>query len=193
MSTPEMDPKVDLSRYSTGDYDPGPTAKRAFWLLVSWFFFESWFPWSSGMKSAMLRCFGAQVGDGVVWKPRVKIKYPWFLKVGNHTWVGEQVWIDNVAPVELGDHVVLSQAAYLLTGNHDYTSPTFDLRAEPVKVESGAWVAAMATVCPGATVGKMAVLMVNSVARTDLERSGVYSGNPAEYVRERTIIDPSES
>ena len=179
--------EFSLKDYSTGGYDPGPIARRAVWLLVSRVFFESSIPWPSSIKAGLLRLFGALIGEGIVVKPRVKVKYPWFLKVGNYCWIGEEAWIDNLAEVQLGDSVVLSQRAYLLTGNHDYTSPGFDLIASPIEIGDGAWVAANATVTPGVKMGELSILAVGSVASSDLEDRMIYRGNPAEKIRGRDI------
>ena len=127
-------PKVDLSRYSPGDYQCGPLAWRALWYVAGIVFIESRIPWPSRFKTAVLRVFGARVGAGTVLKPRLRIKYPWFLEVGDHVWLGEDVWIDNLAPVRIGSHACLSQGACVLTGNHDYRSPTFALRLSPVAI-----------------------------------------------------------
>ncbi len=135
----------------------------------------------------MLRLFGARLGQGVIIKPAVNIKYPWLLSVGNHVWIGEQVWIDNLAPVTIGDHACLSQGAMLLTGNHNYQTPTFDLIIKPIVLENGAWVGAKALVCPGVTVYAHAVLAAGSVATRPLESYTIYQGNPAVAVRPRNL------
>lgn len=149
--------------------------------------FETAWPWPSSLKVGLLRFFGGKVGRGVVVKPSVKIKYPWFLKVGDHCWIGEQVWIDNLAQVTLGNHVVVSQGAYLLTGNHDYKSPHFDLSLGPIVIGDGAWIAARSIVGPGVTVGTLTVLGLGAVATRDLEERSVYGGNPAQRLRERIL------
>ncbi len=177
--------RVSLKNYSAGDFAPGPFWKRALWLLVSRIFFETSIPWASSVQSAILRAFGAEIGEGVVFKPHVKIKYPWFLEIGDDSWIGECSWIDNLAQVTLGESVVLSQGSYLCTGNHDYTKPDFALRVAPIQIDDGAWIAAKATVCPGVQVGDSAILSVGSVASADLEANWIYRGNPAEKVRER--------
>lgn len=179
--------KVSLAGYRAEGYDPGPLWKRAAWYLVSRAAFETRAPIPSRAKRALLRAFGAQVGAGTVIKPQVKIKFPWRLRVGAYTWIGEQAWIDNLAPVALGDNVCISQGAYLCTGNHDYTSPRFSLRTAPITVEDGAWVGARATVCPGVAIATHSVLAVGTVAAEATQPYGIYRGNPMQWVRERRI------
>ncbi len=178
---------IDLSTYSTGDYNPGSPFKRIVWIVVSRFFFETRFPWPSAIKVALLRCFGASVGEGAVIKPSVKIKYPWFLSIGDHCWIGENVWLDNVAAITIGNQVVLSQGAVLLTGNHDYKSKSFDLRAAPVVIRDFVWICAHAKVGPGVEVGEGTLLTLGSVATSSLASHGIYSGNPAERMRDRVM------
>jgi putative colanic acid biosynthesis acetyltransferase WcaF len=181
-------PKVDLSNYSRGDYHPGPLWRRAGWYLVSLAVVECALPWPTGLKMAVLRLFGADLGEGVVLKPRLRIKYPWLLSVGDHAWLGEEVWIDNLAMVRIGSHACLSQGATVLTGNHNRTSPAFDLRLGPVEIGEGAWIGAKAVVCPGTTVGSHAVLHAGSVAKGTLEADGIYEGNPAARIGIREIL-----
>lgn len=154
--------------------------------MVNAAFFNSAFP-LFGSKVFLLRLFGARVGKGVVIKPYVNIKYPWNLKIGNHVWIGEKVWIDNLGQVELQDNCCVSQGAMLLCGNHHYRKVTFDLIVGNITIEEGAWVGAMAVVCPGVKIGSHAVLTVNSVATRHLEPYFVYQGNPAQKIKERMI------
>ncbi|HTL81983.1 MAG TPA: colanic acid biosynthesis acetyltransferase WcaF, partial [Bacteroidia bacterium] len=94
-------PKVDLSSYDNSWYDPGASfLKRAFWYRFNSAFFCSRFPFM-GFKRFLLRSFGAKVGKGVVIKPSVNIKSPWLLEIGDHTWIGEKVWIDNLVKVKI--------------------------------------------------------------------------------------------
>ncbi|RZK12567.1 MAG: colanic acid biosynthesis acetyltransferase WcaF [Flavobacterium sp.] len=179
--------KTDLSNYNNSWYNPGNFLKRTLWYYTSLLFFQnSIFPFSS-FKIFLLRVFGAKVGKGVLIKPNVAIKYPWKLNVGNYTWIGEKVWIDNLADVIIGSNVCLSQGSYLLTGNHNYKSPDFNLIVKPIFLEEGVWIGAKAVVCPGVTCKSHAVLAVSSVATKDLEAYSIYQGNPAVKVTERRM------
>jgi putative colanic acid biosynthesis acetyltransferase WcaF len=140
------------------------------------------------LKIWFLREFGAKVGDGVIIKPDVNIKYPWKLTIGNYTWIGEGVWIDNLDQVTIGNHCCISQGAMLLCGSHDYKKETFDLITKPITLEEGAWVGAQSLVCPGVTLFSHSVLAAGSVATTHLNAFSVYQGNPAIFKRKREIL-----
>jgi putative colanic acid biosynthesis acetyltransferase WcaF len=179
--------RTDFSRFNISWYNPGPRWKLILWFLTNSIFLNSYLPVPMAIKIALLRLFGATIGNRVVIKPAVNIKYPWLLHVGNEVWIGEQVWIDNLSEVTIGDNVCLSQGAMLLTGNHDYSKPTFDLTTRPISLADGVWIGAKAIVCAGVRCESHAVLAVNSVATRHLDAYGIYQGNPAIWVRQRTI------
>ncbi|MBK9639454.1 MAG: colanic acid biosynthesis acetyltransferase WcaF [Bacteroidetes bacterium] len=180
--------KTDLSTYNNSWYQPGGNIiSRTCWYFINILFFMNPLNPLSGLKVFLLRLFGAKVGRGVVIKPGVNIKYPWLLSIGDHTWIGERVWIDNLAKVTIGSHCCLSQGAFILCGNHNYKKTAFDLIVKPVTLEDGAWVGAMSVVCPGVTLKTHSVLTVDSVATETLEPYSLYKGNPALKIRDRNI------
>lgn len=179
---------AELGRFNNSWYDPGRgPVMRLVWYFTNLIFFQSYFFPVYGLKSRILRLFGAQVGTNLVLKPSVNIKYPWNLKIGNDVWIGENVWIDSLAEVVIGDSVCISQGAMLLTGNHDYKRPTFDLMLGKIVLEDGVWVGAQSTVCPGIRCRSHSILSVGSVASKELEEYSIYQGIPAVKVRERVI------
>lgn len=161
--------------------------KQALWYICNVLFFINPLVASSALKVFLLRLFGAQIGKNVNIKPGVNIKYPWKLAIGNHTWIGEKVWIDNLAPVTIAENVCISQGAMLLTGNHNFSTITFDLRVAPVVIGAGTWIGAKSVVCPGVTAHSHSVLTVNSVASKDMEAYTIYQGNPAVKIKDRVI------
>jgi len=171
---------TDLSKYDNSWYDPGGSRlKRLLWYFVNAIVLKNHLNPLSGMKVRVLRLFGAKIGKGVVIKPGVNVKYPWLLSIGDYSWIGEDVWIDNLTRVTIGSNCCLSQGAMLLCGNHNYRLPTFDLMVKPITVHDGAWIGAKSVVCPGVTVGRDAILTVGSMATRDLAERRIYQGVPA--------------
>ena len=158
------------------------------WYFVNVLFLQSHIIPFSSLKVSLLKLFGANVGKGVVIKPRVNIKYPWKLAIGDYSWIGEDVWIDNLEEIIIGSNVCISQGAMLLTGNHNYKKSSFDLITGEISLEDGVWIGAKAVVCPGVTCKSHSILTVGSVATLDLEPYTIYQGNPAKPIRKREII-----
>jgi putative colanic acid biosynthesis acetyltransferase WcaF len=148
---------------------------------------------SSWLRRVVLRCFGAKVGRRVVLKPGVRIKYPWLLSIGDFSWIGEDAWIDNLVEVKIGANVCISQAAYLCTGNHDWSDPAFALRVGPLELEDGCWIGTHALLCPGTRIGQCGVAAAGSVVTQSIPPFEIHAGNPARFVKRRTFRATSQA
>ena len=179
--------KTELKKFDNTSYHPGSKAKRSLWYVVNVLFFNTSVPFPNSLKRMLLRIFGANIGMGVILKPKINIKYPWMLGVGNHSWIGEGVWIDNLGHVEIGPNCCLSQGVMLVCGNHNFSVSGFDLIVEDITLEEGVWLGAKSIVTPGVTCGSHAVLTVGSVASKDLEAYSINRGNPAGKIKSREI------
>jgi putative colanic acid biosynthesis acetyltransferase WcaF len=176
-----------LDRYRTPPHwHPG-----APWLvLTAWFCLGGpllsarWLP-GSAWRVALLRIFGARIGYGCRLKPGLRVKFPWRLCAGHACWLAEDAWLDNLAPITLGDRVCLSQGTYLCTGNHDFRSPGFDLRLGPITIGSDAWIAARAVLAPGTQIGPGAVVALAAVVNGTVPAGAIVRGNPAVVVGQR--------
>ena len=166
------------------DWNRGSFILRATWLLLGKPLCSSSLPGTS-WRRYILKFYGAKFGVGGRIKPGVRITSPWKLEVGDHCWLGEDLWIDNLDEVVIGSNVCLSQGAYLCTGNHDFRRPGFDLRLGRIIVGSEAWIAAKAVLAPGITVGSGAVVSLGSVVLFDVPQDAIVRGNPAKVVGER--------
>ena len=174
-----------LDQFDNSDFDRGASLFiEGLWRFIEGIFINSWLP-GSGWRAALLRLFGASIGEGVTIKPHVRIKFPWKFKLGNHSWIGESVWIDNLAAVTIGNNCCISQGAYLCTGNHRWDAEGFDLDAQPITLEDHCWVAGRAVVGPGVIMGEGAILTLNSVTSVNLSPWHVYAGNPAVMIKKR--------
>lgn len=181
-------PLPDLSAYDNSWYSPGRSKLlRALWLFIGLPLLRCGLLPFSSLRRLILRCFGARVAHGVVLRSGIRVKYPWLLSIGEYTWIGEDVWVDNVAHVQIGANACISQGTYLCTGNHDWSDPIFGLVVQPIVLEDGAWVGTRALVCPGVTVGRCGVVVAGSVVTKSVPAFEIHSGNPAQFMKRRAF------
>jgi putative colanic acid biosynthesis acetyltransferase WcaF len=138
-----------------------------------------------GFRRWLLRLFGAQVGKGAIIRPSVTVTYPWKVKIGSYSQIGDDVVIYSFAEITIGKNVVVSQKSYLCAGTHDFRSESFDIQAFPIVIEDEVWLAADVFVAPGVTVGKGTVVGARSSVFTDLPEMMICTGCPARPVRSR--------
>ena len=172
---------MQLEGYSIGAFDRGaPRWKEALWTVVKCLAFLPPWPVPSALRVALLRAFGARIGQGVVIRSRVHITYPWRLTLGDHVWLGEEVLILSLAPVVVESNVCLSQRAFLCTGTHDFSSAGFDLIIKPITIRANSWIAAQAFIAPGVTIGPHSMAGAGSIVLHDVPPSTKVIGNPAQ-------------
>lgn len=116
-------------------------------------------PWqiSSGLRVRVLRMFGAEIGEGVVFRPRTRVKFPWKLHIGANSWIGEGVWFHNQDHIYIGHDVVVSQETFLTTGSHDHRRD-MALLTRSIAIGDGAWVTSRCIILGGSEVGACALI-----------------------------------
>lgn len=170
-------PGLDLSAHTGRRYDKGrPVAWQVAWHVVSHLVFQRW--WFPGrFRPAVLRAFGARIGDGVVIRQDVRIHWPWRLRIDGPAWVGHGAWLLNLDDVVIGENACISQEALLCTGSHDRHDPAFEHANAPITVGRGAWVCARAVVLPGSEVGAHAIVGAGAVVRGRVEPAATVRSN----------------
>ena len=146
------------------------SGKANFLRLIAWQLMPKWII-SSGLPGTvwrilLLRIFGAKIGKLCRLKPGLNISCPWNLKVGDFCWLGESVWIDSLANVQIGNGSAFPRC-YLCTGNHDFKRPSFDLRLGSIVIEGilgRSKVSAWAGIC----LGEGCVVCLGSVVIGDV-------------------------
>jgi len=146
-----------------------------------------------GYRRAILRLFGAKVGQGVLIRSSVKITYPWKVTLGDHCWVGDNVNLYSLGEISIGKNAVVSQESYLCTGDHDHADPTFAIRARPICIDEEAWVAAGTFIAPGVTIGTAAVIGARSLVFADMPPRMICRGSPCVPVRAREAAGQEDS
>ena len=176
---------IDLSRYTTGGFERGASSlKEAAWWAVRALFFQTPVPWPSGLRVALLRLFGARIGEGVVIRSQVNITFPWRFTAGNHVWIGEEVMYSQPRP---GDHRV--ELLHLPARIPLYRLPRFFLPSifpahQAITIREGSWIAASAFIAPGVQIGPGSMVAACSAVMTDVPPKVIVRGNPAGVVKQ---------
>jgi putative colanic acid biosynthesis acetyltransferase WcaF len=156
MSADEHDapPLRSLADFEGIGYDKGrPHAIQAAWFAVQNLVFSKWWLPQS-LRPRLLRLFGAEVGNNVFIRHRVRIHWPWKLRIGDNTWIGEGAWLLNLEEIHIGSNVCISQDALICTGSHDRHSPSFEFDNAPICIEDECWIATRAVVLRGVRIGR---------------------------------------
>lgn len=137
-------------------------------------------PWqiSSSIRAAVLRWFGAEIGTGVIMRPRIRVRFPWKLHIGNDCWIGEGVWFHNQDHVRIGNDVVISQETFLTTGSHAHRVD-MALITRPIEIGAGSWITARCMVLGGTKLGKSCLVKPMSVISGTQPANSLLEGNPA--------------
>jgi putative colanic acid biosynthesis acetyltransferase WcaF len=143
-------------------------------------------PWqiSSSLRVGALRLFGAQIGKGVVFRPRTRVKFPWKLRIGDRSWIGEGVWFHNQDTITIGNDVVISQETLLTTGSHAHRRD-MALITRPIVIEPGAWVTSRCIILGGVRVGRSALVGPGTVLDHDLPENTVVKSASAIILGQR--------
>ena len=166
-----------LAGFTGAGYDKGRSAAwQIAWFAVQHLIFVKWWL-PARLRPPILRAFGATIGHGVLIRHGVRVHWPWKLAIGDDCWIGEDAWLLNLEPITIGSDVCVSQGAFLCTGSHNRRSPTFEFDNGAITIESGAWVAAQATVLRGSKVGAEAIIGAGATSASDVHPGSAVLAN----------------
>lgn len=157
------------------------------WWLVQTIFFKTSPQFLYGWRRFLLRLFGAKIGKKVIIRPSVTITYPWKVKIGDYSWIGDNVELYSLGEIEIGNNVVISQKSYLCAASHDYTKDDFPIFSQKITIEDQCWLATDVYIAPGITVGKGTVVGARSSVFKDLPSGKICVGSPAQVIKDRIV------
>ena len=139
-----------------------------------------------GLRRGILRAFGAKLGSNVNIYPSALIYYPWNLKIGDDSSIGEWALVYNLGRVTIGERTTISQRVHLCAGTHDYKNAAMPLIKPPIEIGDEVWVCADAFIGPNVSIEARAIVAAASVVVKDVSAGDVVGGNPAKYIKARS-------
>ena len=146
--------------------------------------------WGARMRVLIYRAFGMRIGNGTLISGPITFGTSHTkginLHIGSRCFINSHVYIDNGAPVTIGDGVAIGHHVVIITTDHAIGSPDYragDITYKPVIIEDGAWIAARVTLLPGVTVGTGAVVASGAVVTRDVPPHTLTGGVPSKVIR----------
>ncbi|MBD5784700.1 sugar O-acetyltransferase [Cellulosimicrobium terreum] len=124
--------------------------------------------------------------------PRVTIYPPFFTDHGLRLDLGERVFVNqnctflDYAGIRLGDGVMVGPRATFITVGHPvHPEPRHHwLTGGPIDVGENAWIGAGATILPGVSIGRDAVVAAGAVVADDVPPASLVTGTKAVVRRQ---------
>ena len=122
----------------------------------------------------------------------VYIQQPFFCDNGKNIHVGRgfltnyHVTILDVAPVTIGDHVLIGPNTLISTVNHPLTPMGRRQHlgiAKPVVIGNDVWIGGNVTILPGVTIGNNVVIAAGAVVTKNVQDNSLVGGVPAKVIR----------
>lgn len=137
-----------------------------------------------GRSELLAALFGAETD--------AMIQSPFFCDYGANIILGSKVFMNfnciilDVAPVKIGDRVLLGPNVQIYAATHPMQASIREQGLEaglPVIIGDDVWIGGGAIICPGVTIGSRAVIGAGSVVTRDIPENTFAAGNPCTVKR----------
>ena len=104
---------------------------------------------------------------------------------GSNLIVNPQVYFASKGGITLGDNVIISAGAKILSSSLVTDEKTVVSKHihKAVNIGNNVWIGAGAIVCPGVTIGDNTIVAAGAIVTKDLPGGFIYAGIPAKVLR----------
>lgn len=139
------------------------------------------------LRNKYYRCVLGQMGVNCQISEGVLITGPRNVVMGTGVKVNDYAIIQSCegAAITIENNVTISYGVCLLTGGLDIVNGVDSTRhnSSPITVKDGAWLGAKATILPGVTIGRGALVAAGSVVSSDVPDETIVAGVPAKIIK----------
>lgn len=116
---------------------------------------------------------------------RVTINFTNRVDIGRDVYIATGCWLNGWGGIIIEDEVQLAPYVVLVAGDHTLKEGSYRYgphTGAPIRLHSGAWIAAHATVTKGVTIGRGSLVAANAVATRDVPEFTIVGGVPAKPI-----------
>lgn len=162
--------------------------KRAVRLLS---LYEQAHPTDPDIARYLLAQVIGSVGEGVDIRPPLRVDYGHNITIGDGSWVNFGLTALDVAPIVIGQDVLIGPNCSLYTAIHPREPGPRRAKwesAAPITLEDNVWLGGSVVVCPGVTIGENSIIGAGAVVTRDIPANCIAVGNPARVIKD---LDPT--
>ena len=162
--------------------------KRAVRLLS---LYEQAHPTDPDIARYLLAQVIGSVGEGVDIRPPLRVDYGHNITIGDGSWVNFGLTALDVAPIVIGQDVLIGPNCSLYTAIHPTEPGPRRAKwesAAPITLGDNVWLGGSVVVCPGVTIGENAIVGAGAVVTRDIPANSIAVGNQARVIR---ALDPT--
>ena len=140
----------------------------------------------------LLKLMGLQYGKDTFIDTPFRCDYGKHITVGERFYANSYCTIIDVAPVTIGDNVLLGPNVQIITAGHPIHPDSRNSKYEygiPITIGDNVWIGAGAIILPGVNIGSNTVIGAGAVVTKDIPDGVVAAGNPCRIIKEITEED----
>lgn len=137
------------------------------------------------LERAIRSCFGSAGADPWV-GPGFRCDYGKNIHVGDNFTANYNVVILDIAPVTIGDHVMIGPNTMISAVGHPLSPKkrrNYAAFAKPVTIGNDVWIGGNCTILPGVKIGNNVVVAAGAVITKDVPDNSLVGGVPAKVIR----------
>ena len=138
-------------------------------------------------RDQLLYSLMGAAGEGLWIEPPFYCDYGYNIELGDHVFMNFNCCILDVAPVRMGNNVMLAPNVQIYTATHPLDAKGRNSGrefAKPITIGNNVWLGGGAIVCPGVTIGNGVVVGAGAVVTKDVPDNVFVGGNPAKVIKE---------
>ena len=140
------------------------------------------FSGSEEYREILAELFDGRIGEGSFVKAPISGAAIDKLVIGNGVYINSNLLAMSRGGITIEDDVMIAANVQLLSNNHDPYDRSV-LLCKPIVIKKGAWIGAGASIMPGVTVGRYAIIGAASVVTKDVPDYCVAVGTPAKVIK----------
>jgi maltose O-acetyltransferase len=133
------------------------------------------------LRRSYLRLMQVKYGSALWIGKGFHLLSPGKLSLGERCALGENIRIENHAPIKIGDDFIAATGFHINSGTHDPT--TMEPELLPITVGKRVWCGIDVAILAGVSVGDDVVLAAGSVVTKSIPSNSIAAGVPAAVVK----------